>query len=134
VAQRTAETTGKAQQAYPENENDDFYVLCDACILCAAPHDEAPDLMGWHERDEPPGPRTCAPTHCFFKAQPRTPDEIERAIRAMNVSCVEALRYGGLDPRILLRLHELGLEHLCDHPLTEEERNRRTADKKARPI
>jgi hypothetical protein len=53
-------------------------------------------------------------SHCFFKRQPTNPAEVERAIKAMEVSCVENIRYDGSDPRISKKLSGQGLGHLCD--------------------
>lgn len=54
---------------------------------------------------------------CSIRKQPATPEEVDAAIRAMVVSCIEAYRYGGKDTEILRRLAEIGYESLCDHPL-----------------
>jgi hypothetical protein len=54
---------------------------------------------------------------CYFYRQPETAADVNHAIRAMFVSCVEAYRYGGTDPQIRRRLAEIGYSHLCDHPL-----------------
>lgn len=40
----------------------------------------------------------------YFVRQPSTPDEVERACRALDSCCVAALRYGGSDPNIIRRL------------------------------
>jgi hypothetical protein len=76
------------------------------CIACGAPELEAPDLLAQWTGDD---------TETYFTRQPETPDEIERACCALEVCCVDALRYGGTDPAILRRLGNL--EELCDHPL-----------------
>ena len=60
-------------------------------MTCMAPHVEAPNLMGF---DDVEG-------HCFVRQQPKTDDEIYRAIRAVGSSEVQCLRYGGNDPDIL---------------------------------
>lgn len=91
---------------YLENTQGDFYVINNACITCGAPEAEAPDLIE-HSKLEY--------GHCYFKKQPQTPDEIERAISAMEVSCIGGLRYGGKDEKILKRIYEKGLEELCDN-------------------
>lgn len=90
--------------AYRENAPGPFYSECDGCVICGAPHEEAPELMAW----DPSG------NHCFFKRQPETPEEVQRAINAMDVSCVENLRYRGDDPEILETLCRMGYRHLCD--------------------
>jgi hypothetical protein len=96
----------KAPDRYPENSQGDFYVQNQACITCGAPEAEAPDLIE-HSKLEY--------GHCYFKKQPKTPDEIERAINAMAVSCISGLRYGGKNEQILKRLYEIGEAGLCDH-------------------
>jgi hypothetical protein len=71
--------------------------------------------MGYHEGDEPYKPET--PPSCFFKEQPRTKEQIDKAIEILKVSCIDAIRYRGKDPEILKRLKDLGLERLCDNKL-----------------
>jgi hypothetical protein len=90
----------------PKNVAGPFYVLKGQCISCAAPQAEAPGLV---TLDEGVG--------CYFHKQPTDAAEVNDAIRAMFVSCVQAYRYGGTDPVIRRRLAELGSSHLCDHPL-----------------
>lgn len=93
-------------QRYPENSPGDFYVENQVCIACGAPEAEAPDLID-HSKTEY--------GHCYFKKQPRTEDEIDRAINAISVSCISGLRYGGRDEKILKRLYERGQGEQCDH-------------------
>jgi hypothetical protein len=69
----------------------------DMCVTCTAPHHEAPELMGMDEA-----------TGCYFRRQPQTAGEIEHAVEAIRVSCVEALRYSGDDPEVLERLRAKG--------------------------
>jgi hypothetical protein len=91
---------------YPENSRGDFYVENEVCINCGAPEAVAPDLIE-HSKIEY--------GHCYFKKQPETNDEIERAINAIAVSCISGLRYGGKDEKILRRLYEIGEGGQCDH-------------------
>ena len=77
---------------YPENSNGDFYVENQVCTACGAPEAEAPDLIE-HSKLEY--------GHCYFKKQPQTPEELDRAINAMSVSCISGIRYGGKDEFIL---------------------------------
>jgi hypothetical protein len=49
-------------------------------------------------------------SHCYFKRQPETADEIDRACQAVLVSCCGAVQYGGDDPAIEARLSELNLQ------------------------
>jgi hypothetical protein len=96
----------KLPNRYPENTQGDFYVENEVCITCGAPESVAPDLIE-HSKLEY--------GHCYFKKQPKSHDEIERAISAMDVSCIAGLRYGGTDENILKRIYEKGLEDLCDN-------------------
>jgi len=93
-------------ERFPENSLGDFYVENQVCITCRAPEAEAPDLID-HSKEEY--------GHCYFKKQPQTLDELDRAISAMQVSCISGLRYGGKDEDILRRLYKEGLAHACDH-------------------
>ena len=79
----------------PRSVPGDFYVGADECITCGAPEHEAPDLMRMDEDG------------CFFAKQPDTPQEVERAVMAVWVSCCDAVRYRGNDPVILERLKQL---------------------------
>ncbi len=78
---------------HPLNANGDFYVEYDTCLQCDAPYSEAPELMDYDED-----------FHCYFKRQPETEEEIEQAINAVCVSCIEAVRYGGDNPEILEKI------------------------------
>src|SRR3954451_17976408 len=91
---------------YPKNAPGDFYVENDCCITCEAPYGEAPDLMAHDEEGDYP--------HCYFKRQPETPEEVERAVMACHVSCVRAVRYAGRNPKILKKFQELGSVDACD--------------------
>ena len=84
-------------KSYPKNVTGPFIVNDGECIACCAPEHEAPDLMAFDEKGR----------SCFFKKQPSTPEELERAINAVHVSCTGAVRYCGNDPKILARLAEL---------------------------
>jgi hypothetical protein len=88
----------------PKNAPGPFYVQDGVCTCCEAPLLEAPDLMAYNE----------AGASCYFRRQPETPEEVERAIRTCWVSCVDCLRYSGNDPEILRRFRAIGHAHLCD--------------------
>jgi hypothetical protein len=64
-----------------------------------------------HDEMTPHGESTY---HCYFRKQPTSPQELDQAISAMAVSCVEALRYAGDDPAMLKRLEDTGMRHRCD--------------------
>ena len=95
---------------FEKNVSGPFYTTGE-CMACGAPEDEAPDLLAPLEGDN---------YDTYFVRQPTTPDEIERACRAIECCCVNALRYGGTDPRIIRRLGN-SVEH-CDHILPNNER------------
>ena len=89
--------TEKEKERFPKNIPGPFYVANGECLICMAPEHEAPDLMGFDEEAN----------HCYFKKQPSTPEEFERAARAVWVSCCEAVQYSGDDQRVLQRIAEL---------------------------
>jgi len=86
--------------AYPENAAGPFYVENDMCITCRAPEAFAPDLIGFHEDPS----WTDATSHCYFKKQPETIAEINRAVKAVWANCCGSFRYAGSDPEVLKKL------------------------------
>ena len=78
----------------PLNAPGPFFTEKDFCISCGAPEAEAPDLMAF---DDDGG-------SCYFRRQPQTPEEVDQACRAVEVSCCEAVQYDGNDSEILSRL------------------------------
>jgi hypothetical protein len=93
-------------QRVPENAPGDFYVQADCCTSCCLVHEDAPDLL-----NDPAEPFR----ECYFRRQPQTPEEIDRAINAICVSEMAALRYGGTDPVIIAKMRERGVADQCDH-------------------
>jgi hypothetical protein len=87
----------------PLNSEGDFYVIEGTCLSCMAPESVAPELMSYDRG-----------TGCYFKRQPATPEEVEHAVEAVWVSCVEALHYSGDDPKILERLRARSCKSQCD--------------------
>ena len=87
----------------PLNSEGDFYVIKDTCLACMAPESVAPELMGYDRE-----------TGCYFKQQPRTPGEVDHAVEAVWVSCVEALHYSGDDPAVLEQLRAKGCKSQSD--------------------
>ena len=79
----------------------DWYVDHNECMACGAPPVQAPDLMGFGEQY--PG-ASLGGTQCYFRRQPTSPSEIERACVAAETSCCGAVRYRGQDAKIHLRL------------------------------
>jgi hypothetical protein len=88
---------------HSRNSEGPFYVENGQCISCGAPESETACLIS-HDEDG----------HCFFARQPLTEDETSAAIRGVWASCCGAVRYGGDDPQILIRLAELGISSQCD--------------------
>lgn len=83
-------------ERHPLNAAGDFFVGYDLCLACDAPRSEAPDLIDYDSDG-----------HCYFKRQPQTPNEVDQAISAVRVSCIEAVLYDGNDPEILAKLHQM---------------------------
>jgi len=94
---------------HSQNVDGPFYVVNGECMSCGAPEMHAAKLMS-HD----------AHGHCFFTRQPTSPQETNEAIESTWASCCGALRYGGADDGILIRLAELGLAEQCDLHLKEE--------------
>jgi hypothetical protein len=101
---------------FPKNAPGPFYALgdvckdgtwCGHCLSCDVPESEAPTLLA---------PLTETNSDTYFLRQPETPEEIEQACSAIEVCCVDALRYGGRDPKILARLARTGC---CDYSLND---------------
>jgi len=74
------------------------------CMACGVPHVVAPDLVGWTDEEL---------SHCFWKKQPETPSELERAIAVLEAQELDCHRYAGSDPAILNRV----LSTYCDYPM-----------------
>lgn len=91
----------------PLNVPGPFYTLGE-CLMCGAPEHEAPDLMAPLDGDN---------TITHFRKQPTTPEEVDRACKAIDSCCVEDLRYGGTDPAIILRLGNN--PRVCDYLVGE---------------
>ena len=89
---------------HPKSALGDFYVVKGECLACGVPHVVAPDLVGWVDEKSP---------HCFWKKQPKTPAELERAIAVLEAQELECHRYAGNDPSILNRV----LSTCCDDPV-----------------
>ena len=97
-------------KAYPENAPGPFYVECDMCITCRAPESVAPDLIGFYE--DLSGRNSHS--HCYFKKQPQTKEELDRAVKAVQVCCVGSYHYAGSEPEVKKMLKRAGCEHAID--------------------
>lgn len=71
-----------------------FYTLHDCCLNCGLPEGEAPTLLSQDAEDN----------DTYFIKQPSTPEEVESACSAVEICCINALRYGGKDKAIIARL------------------------------
>lgn len=91
--------SARKYNAHPQSAPGDFYVVDNECISCGAPHAVAPDLIGWAENVDP--------SHCIWKRQPQTPQEIDDAVDAVLASEVACHRYAGDNRRIIKRLGEM---------------------------
>jgi hypothetical protein len=98
-------------QSYPENAPGAFYVQKDLCIACRAPESVAPDLIGFFVDAS----GTNRISHCYFRKQPKTAEELDRAIKAMQVSCCGAYRYAGADLDVKEKLKLAGEDAAIDH-------------------
>jgi hypothetical protein len=96
-----------------DNADGPFYVVNGECMSCGAPEMKAPKLMSHDSHG-----------HCFFTRQPASPHETNEAIESTWASCCGALRYGGTDDGILIRLAELGPTEQCDFPLKQDPKPR----------
>jgi ferredoxin len=89
----------------PRNAPGPFYAVEKLCLRCGLPEHEAPDLLA--ELNE-------SNDDTYFVKQPVTDEEVERACKAMESCCVQALRYAGSDPAIIARLQKY-CSSCCDH-------------------
>src|SRR5258708_10738761 len=89
---------------HPKSAPGDLSVVKGECLACGVPHVVAPDLVGWTGEKIP---------HCFWKKQPETQAELERAIAVLEAQELECHRYAGTDPAILNRV----LSTYCDYPM-----------------
>lgn len=88
---------------HPRSAPGDFYVEKGQCLACGVPHVVAPDLVGWTDEKV---------SHCYWKKQPESPAELERAIAVLEAQELGCHRYAGTDPAILNRLSSAD----CDYP------------------
>lgn len=89
---------------FPENAPGGFYTTgtrnmnggwFGGCLDCGLPEAMAPELMTYCEDNQ---------DDSYFIKQPTTPIEIGQAITATEVYCIEAVRYGRRDKKILCRI------------------------------
>ena len=90
---------------FPKNADGDFYTTgcrysggewSGDCLQCDLPESEAPLLMA---------PLTYDNDDTYFLKQPTNVEELEQAIGATEVCCVNAVRYGGKNKSVILKVH-----------------------------
>jgi hypothetical protein len=94
-------------KAHPRSALGDFYAEDGQCMACGVPHVLAPELMDWTEEKY---------WHCFWKRQPETPKELDKAIAVLHSQELGCHRYAGTDPGILLRLPRECCDHFSPQP------------------
>jgi hypothetical protein len=97
-------------KAYPENAPGPFYVQSEECITCRAPESVAPDLIGFYKDPSGTGRRS----HCYFKKQPETAGEIDRAVKAVQSNCCGSYRYAGSGSEIKKKLKKANCNEAID--------------------
>ena len=80
---------------HPESVPGDFYIEQGCCMACGVPEAIAPDLVAHDEGQY---------WHCYWKKQPQTPDELDRAVEILHTQELGCHRYGGTDASIIHRL------------------------------
>jgi hypothetical protein len=73
----------------------DFYLQDECCTSCGVPQSIAPELVGWTEGKL---------QSCYWIRQPKTAEELSRAIKIFHTQELGCHRYSGKDPAILERL------------------------------
>ena len=86
----------------------DFYVEEKCCVSCGVPQSIAPELVGWKKEAEL--------LWCYWIRQPKTPEEVDLAIKILHTQEIGCHRYVGEDPAMLKRLPAEQCDHL--HPET----------------
>ena len=87
-----------------------------SAFTCRAPESVAPDLIGFFEDPSGTGRRS----HCYFKKQPETAGEIDRAVRAVQSNCCGSYRYAGSDTEVKKQLKSAG----CENAIEERSRHK----------
>ncbi|MFN7734468.1 MAG: hypothetical protein ACK5OB_21425 [Pirellula sp.] len=81
------------------------------CLTCHGPESQAQELLAELNSEN---------TTTYFVRQPETEIETERACRAVQYCCVDALRYAGQNPAII---HRLGNNPAhCDYVIAKDGR------------
>jgi hypothetical protein len=94
-------------ERHPKSVPGDFYVENEQCLCCGVPHVIAPNLIGWVDDER---------SHCYWKTQPETTQELEQAISVLGARELDCHRYMGSDQAILRRIPPT----CCDHDVPSE--------------
>jgi hypothetical protein len=73
-----------------ESRKREFYVQQGCCLSCDVPQAVAPTLVGWRDIQNS--------TDCYWIRPPRSPDELEYAIKVIYARELDCHRYAGTDP------------------------------------
>ncbi len=103
----------KHPKRHPKNVDGPFYSLAEfsgkdshsECLDCDIPQGEARNLI--QSLDGENG-------DTYFIKKPTSEKELQEAIASTEVCCVDAIRYGGNDPKIIKQMHQT----LCDYKIT----------------
>lgn len=96
---------------FPRNAEGDFYTSgtqnqkgewSGDCLACTLLEQKAPTLLSPSGDDH---------YNTYFIKQPKTEEELQQAINAAGACCVNAIRYGGKDKKIIRRM----LPAACDY-------------------
>jgi hypothetical protein len=79
-----------------ESRKGEFYVQQGCCLSCGVPQAVAPTLVGWRDIQNS--------TDCYWIRPPRSPDELEQAIKVIHAQELDCHRYAGTDPKVTRRL------------------------------
>jgi hypothetical protein len=93
----------KYDETSPEVDGD-WRVDHELCVACGAPPVQAPELMGFGDKFA--GARA-GDIQCYFKKQPSSRQDVERACVAAATSCCNAIRYYGHDQEIRSKMPDL---------------------------
>ncbi len=95
-------------QRYLASVAGDFYAEClrdGECNNCFLPQLEAPNIVGYAGEHPQNG-------QCYFKRQPESPEELQRACEAVEMACCEGLRYGGRDETVIAALKGFNCDYV----------------------
>ena len=98
----------KLYESEPSSAPGDFYVENHCCTSCGVAQVVAPDLVGWVDANL---------SHCYWKKQPTTAEEMQQAFAIFDGQELGCHRYAGRDPDIQARVGS----GQCDYPMRKTE-------------